>query len=125
LSRNQLPSTTTEVVTKIEEATGTSVMHYTKDMNQLVLKISIVSPRLMTQCKVDHLRCIAYIFVLGRKHIYDIFNEPCTFFEANIDFEICFMADYRMVGCCWVEAPAFTYHGIQGEPESNCQIEVK
>ncbi|CAH8529749.1 unnamed protein product [Dicrocoelium dendriticum] len=30
-------------------------------------------------------------------------------FEANIDFEVRFMVETNITGCCWVEAPAGTY----------------
>lgn len=34
------------------------------------------------------------------------------------------MADYHMVGCCWIEVPANQYNTVRGERESQCQIEV-
>ena len=55
-------------------------------------------------------------------------------FEANIDFEIRFMADTHVVGCNWIELPAARYK-VRGRPDSfkrgmdfdvksRCQIEV-
>uniref|UniRef100_A0A183AG94 DNA polymerase n=1 Tax=Echinostoma caproni TaxID=27848 RepID=A0A183AG94_9TREM len=36
-------------------------------------------------------------------------NQSYPAFEANIDFEIRFMVDTSLTGCCWVEAPAGKY----------------
>ena len=51
-------------------------------------------------------------------------------FEANIDFEIRFMADTKVVGCNWIELPVKKYKirsaTDKGEFDlkSRCQIEV-
>ena len=51
-------------------------------------------------------------------------------FEANIDFEIRFMADTKVVGCNWIELPVSKYKirsaTDKGEFDlkSRCQIEV-
>jgi len=56
-------------------------------------------------------------------------------FEANIDFEIRFMADTNVVGCNWIELPKTKYRVRSEEKDSNpiesnkglmsrCQIEV-
>lgn len=60
-------------------------------------------------------------------------NHQYRAFEANIDFEIRFMADTHVVGCNWIELPAKQYK-IRGRPDSlsgadfdiksRCQIEV-
>ncbi|KAF6773845.1 hypothetical protein AHF37_06869, partial [Paragonimus kellicotti] len=46
-------------------------------------------------------------------------------FEANIDFEIRFMVDSQMTGCCWVEAPAGSYRlrdsSASGDPSVSMQ----
>ena len=52
-------------------------------------------------------------------------------FEANIDFEIRFMADTKVVGCNWIELPVSKYKirsaTDKGEFDlkSRCQIEVR
>lgn len=60
---------------------------------------------------------------LGRNAFNEVVRESCYFFEANIDFEIRFMTDLNLVGCCWVEVPAKMYQLIK-QKETNCQIEV-
>ena len=36
-------------------------------------------------------------------------DQPFRAFEANIDFEIRFMADTKVVGCNWIELPKTKY----------------
>ena len=36
-------------------------------------------------------------------------DQPWRFFEANIDFDIRFMADTKVVGCNWIELPKTKY----------------
>ncbi len=60
-------------------------------------------------------------------------NQSFRAFEANIDFEIRFMADTQVVGCNWIELPKGKYK-VRGRPDSlsgadfdvksRCQIEV-
>jgi DNA polymerase delta subunit 1 len=46
-------------------------------------------------------------------------------YEANIDFEIRFMVDAHISGCCWIEVPAHTYQIIKPDRMiSRCQLEV-
>uniref|UniRef100_A0A8C3MI60 DNA polymerase n=1 Tax=Geospiza parvula TaxID=87175 RepID=A0A8C3MI60_GEOPR len=44
--------------------------------------------------------------------------QPAPPYEANIDFEIRFMADSGLVGCCWVELPPGGFQW-RGDPQ-NC-----
>ncbi len=56
-------------------------------------------------------------------------NIPYRAYEANIDFEIRFMADTKVVGCNWIELPKGKYRlrtksgGVEA-PATRCQIEV-
>ncbi|XP_058678684.1 DNA polymerase delta catalytic subunit [Ammospiza caudacuta] len=43
--------------------------------------------------------------------------QPAPPYEANIDFEIRFMADSGLVGCCWVELPAGGFQW-RGDPQN-------
>lgn len=53
--------------------------------------------------------------------------QSYSVFETNIDFEIRFMVDVQMTGCCWVEAPSNKYklrksaiQGVSSETLSQC-----
>lgn len=51
--------------------------------------------------------------------------HPCQPYEANLDFEIRFMADLGLVGCGWAECEAGKYEHIETmKKQLNCQIEV-
>ncbi|XP_051632646.1 DNA polymerase delta catalytic subunit, partial [Manacus candei] len=49
--------------------------------------------------------------------------HPAPPFEANIDFEIRFLADSGIVGCCWVELPpgGFRWRGTPQSPPGDPQ----
>ena len=38
-----------------------------------------------------------------------VIDQPWRFFEANIDFDIRFMADTKVVGCNWIQLPKTKY----------------
>ncbi|KAI6187607.1 DNA polymerase [Aphelenchoides besseyi] len=98
------------VVRSIEEVHGLSLMNYTDDTSQMFLKVNITSPKMIHQCK------LAFCTVFN--------DNALNFFETNIDFEIRFMTDLRIVGCCWVEAPARRYSIMSGAKETTCQVEI-
>lgn len=46
-------------------------------------------------------------------------------FEANLDFEVRFMADIDLVGCGWVEVPVRKWAEIDRlRKQTHCQLEV-
>lgn len=66
------------------------------------LKITLAIPRLIAPAKR----------LLERNEVnFKTFkpDKPFQAFEANIDFEIRFMADTKVVGCNWIELPAGKY----------------
>ena len=69
----------------------------------------------------------------GEVNVPGFANATYRAFEANIDFEIRFMADTHVVGCNWIELPKKKYKirgksdsvkGRDFEPKSRSQIEV-
>uniref|UniRef100_A0A8C6KEV0 DNA polymerase n=1 Tax=Nothobranchius furzeri TaxID=105023 RepID=A0A8C6KEV0_NOTFU len=73
------------------------------------LRITMAMPRLIAPAK----RLLEQGFKFGH---YPIQNYQA--YEANIDFEIRFMVDSDVVGCCWIELPKGKYR------VSLCQYEV-
>ncbi|XP_077476074.1 DNA polymerase delta catalytic subunit isoform X2 [Stigmatopora argus] len=64
------------------------------------LRITMLTPRLIAPAK--------RLLELGLK--FGPFPTQCfKSFEANIDFEIRFMVDCDVVGCCWIELPQGKY----------------
>ncbi|TRY69344.1 hypothetical protein TCAL_17384 [Tigriopus californicus] len=86
------------------------------------LKITMAVPRMIAAAKR----------LLDRNEVkFQSFNlsSPLSAFEANIDFEIRFMADTKVVGCNWIEFPAGKYKirdgkSLFGKFMSRCQMEV-
>ncbi|XP_056144601.1 DNA polymerase delta catalytic subunit [Lampris incognitus] len=90
------------------------------------LRITMAMPRLIAPAK----RLLEQGFKFGSFPI-----QSYQSFEANIDFEIRFMVDSEVVGCCWIELPKGKYRvreeGSVRGPDSNhlakvslCQYEV-
>ena len=86
------------------------------------IKITLAIPKLIAASK--RLMERGEVKVPG---IGDFIGRP---FEANIDFEIRFMADYKVVGCNWIELPPGSWKlrnkSAKGENglTSRCQLEV-
>uniref|UniRef100_A0A3B4AS68 DNA polymerase n=1 Tax=Periophthalmus magnuspinnatus TaxID=409849 RepID=A0A3B4AS68_9GOBI len=73
------------------------------------LKITMAMPRLIAPAK----RLLEQGFKFGPFPL-----QSYQSYEANIDFEIRFMVDCDVVGCCWIELPKNTFR------VSLCQYEV-
>uniref|UniRef100_A0A3P8TGI9 DNA polymerase n=1 Tax=Amphiprion percula TaxID=161767 RepID=A0A3P8TGI9_AMPPE len=79
------------------------------------LQITMAMPRLIAPAK----RLLEQGFKFGP------FPLQCyQAFEANIDFEIRFMVDSDVVGCCWIELPKDKYRLREEKNVSLCQYEV-
>lgn len=81
------------------------------------LKITLALPRLIAAAKR----------LLGDGKV-DVAGLGCPAYEAyesNIDFEIRFMVDTKVVGCCWIELPEGNYI-VRKEKDfvTRCQIEL-
>uniref|UniRef100_A0A914CP73 DNA polymerase delta catalytic subunit n=1 Tax=Acrobeloides nanus TaxID=290746 RepID=A0A914CP73_9BILA len=96
---------------------GGNIYNYRPDnLQQTFLKISIVSPRLITGCR-NILQQGVDLTGTGRKSL--------DAFEANIDFEVRFMVDTDLVGCGWVEMKAGKYKNVPDAKKcTTCQIEL-
>uniref|UniRef100_A0A8C5GVQ9 DNA polymerase n=1 Tax=Gouania willdenowi TaxID=441366 RepID=A0A8C5GVQ9_GOUWI len=87
------------------------------------LRITMAMPRLIAPAK----RLLEQGFKFGRFPI-----QHYQSFEANIDFEIRFMVDSGVVGCCWMELPKGKYSLRETKSVDNvnpavvslCQYEV-
>ncbi|KAI1717410.1 DNA polymerase family B domain-containing protein [Ditylenchus destructor] len=111
-----VPADITSLVTDIELVQGTSLYNYSNTGPSLFLKIYVVSPRLITSCKNS-------LFVLNK--ITGGEDDVVKAFEANLDFEVRFMADLDIVGCGWVELLANKYYHVpNNKRQTFCQLEV-
>ncbi|KAL3312040.1 DNA polymerase delta catalytic subunit [Cichlidogyrus casuarinus] len=93
-----------------------NIYGYNNQKKETFLQISIIIPRLVATAK----RVLEQGFAFPN----------CSFrsfaiFEANIDFEIRFMVDTGITGCCWVELPPGQYQIRQGDDRTTrCQLET-
>lgn len=77
-----------------------SMFHYHGKQILDFLRITMATPRLIAPAK----RLLEMGFKFGH-----FSNQNYPSFEANIDFEIRFMVDSDVVGCCWIELPKGKY----------------
>ncbi|GAB6033248.1 DNA polymerase delta catalytic subunit [Chamberlinius hualienensis] len=88
------------------------------------LKVTVALPKLIAACKRLLDRGLVPLTVIS--------NTAWMFYEANIDFEIRFMVDKDVVGCCWIEIPPAKYCIRESgniissscKRVSRCQLEV-
>ncbi|KAJ8347236.1 hypothetical protein SKAU_G00286370 [Synaphobranchus kaupii] len=121
-NKDDLPTTVLAVdITRKENMYGFCGMR-----PQDFLRITVATPRLIAPAK----RLLEQGFKFG-----PFPTQNYTTFEANIDFEIRFMVDSEVVGCCWIQLPAGRYSVREergtGETDSRhptkvslCQYEV-
>lgn len=77
-----------------------SMYHYRGNQPHDFLRITMAMPRLIAPAK----RLLEQGFKFG-----NFATQSYQGFEANIDFEIRFMVDTDVVGCCWIELPKGQY----------------
>lgn len=96
-----------------------SIFGYHGEEKFQFIKITVTLPRLIAAVKR----------LLEKEIIFPEMDfQDCRCYESNIDFDIRFMVDTNVVGCCWIELPAGSWrrrvYGKSPAPESRCQIEV-
>lgn len=109
----------TVAVLSIEIVKKQNVYGYAgKEFGQF-LKITVSVPQLVTPT--------ARIFEKGEVNQWGFrSNELVRVFESNIDFDVRFMVDTKVVGCNWIELPAgkYTVRTLAKDQQSRCQYEV-
>uniref|UniRef100_A0A2P2I4Q3 DNA polymerase n=1 Tax=Hirondellea gigas TaxID=1518452 RepID=A0A2P2I4Q3_9CRUS len=107
----------TDAVLAVDMVIKESVYNFHNNEKSPFLKITLSLPRLISAAKR----------LLGDAKIMvpDIGTPPYEAYESNVDFEVRFMVDTRLVGCCWVELPAARYVVRRSwETVTRCQVEV-
>lgn len=108
-----------EAILKVDIVQKQSIHYYTGEDKSNFIKITVALPKIIAAVKR----------LLEREIIIPEMNfQDCRCFESNIDFDIRFMVETKVVGCSWIEIPANTWRkrvkGIKPEPESRCQLEL-
>lgn len=108
-----------EAILRVEMVQKQSIHFYVGEDNINFIKITVVLQRIIAAVKR----------LLDREIIMQSMNfQDCRCFESNIDFDIRFMVETKVVGCSWVELRPGDWRlrerGKKPEPESRCQLEV-
>lgn len=100
-------------VLAVELTKKQSLYGYQGTEKEMFIKITLCLPRLVA----------AAARLITSNNLFGDFQ--CRCFESNIEFEVRFMVDRGVVGCCWIELPSGTYQIRKQEQfESRCQVEV-
>ncbi|KAA0187837.1 hypothetical protein HAZT_HAZT007116 [Hyalella azteca] len=107
----------TDAVLAVDLVIKESIYHFHNNEKVPFLKITVALPRLIAACK--------RLLGDGKVVVADIGTPPYEAYESNVDFEVRFMVDKALVGCCWVELPAGKYT-VRSNKETitSCQLEV-
>ncbi|KAK9885614.1 hypothetical protein WA026_012378 [Henosepilachna vigintioctopunctata] len=109
----------TDAVLALEIVEGKSLVEYSGDENDKFAKITVSLPKFVPAAKR----------LLENQIIYQpLAAHSFMFFETNVDIEMRFMIDAKIMGCCWLELPPgkwfkrtqFTTFTVT----SRCQLEV-
>lgn len=109
----------TDAVLALELIEGKNLVEYTGEDNQKFVKITVALPKFVPAAKR----------LIENQIIYQPLSaHSFTFFESNVDIEMRFMIDTKIMGCCWLELPAGKWHQrnkfTKFPTQSRCQLEV-
>merc|ERR550539_830466 len=107
-----------EAVLKCEIVEKSTIYGFQGNKMSKFIKVTLAIPKLIAASK--------RLLEKGEVRVPEIPNfGPIKPYEANIDFEIRFMADNKVVGCNWIELPAGSWTMRTGsEKLSRSQLEV-
>lgn len=110
-----------------EAVLGVKIVHmknivgYKGDDKVKFLEIKVALPRNIAACKR----------LLEKESVYpSLGNHYYQSFESNVDFDVRFMVDTKVVGCSWIELPAGEWrlrhkNSFSGlKLDTRCQLEV-
>ena len=112
----------TDAVLHVEMLDKSTIYHFQGNKLIPFIKITVAYPKLIAPAK--------RLLEKGEVVVKGFASHNFKAFEANIDFEVRFMADTSVVGCNWIELPINKYKirssSDRGEFDlkSRCQIEV-
>ncbi|KAF5289112.1 hypothetical protein FQA39_LY15214 [Lamprigera yunnana] len=108
------PDKITDAVQNVALVQGKSLLEYVGNNDNDFVKITVVLPKLISAAKR-----------LLENGIYQ--NRSFSSFESNVDIELRFMVDTKVLGSCWIELPAGKWFKRLKEEKfpvtSRCQIE--
>lgn len=108
-----------EAILSVEIIQKQSIYGYTGENLENFIKITVALPKL----------CAAVKRLLEKETMMSSMDfQDCRAFESQIDFDIRFMVETKVVGCSWITLPKGSWKirtkGTKLEPISRCQLEV-
>lgn len=104
-----------EAVLDVQLMTKSTIYGFQGNKKIPYIKITMAVPKLIAPAK--------RLLEKGEVNVKNVCNATYRAFEANIDFEIRFMADTHVVGCNWIELPKGKYR-LRHELKTRCQVEL-
>ncbi|XP_077545461.1 DNA polymerase delta 1, catalytic subunit [Haemaphysalis longicornis] len=90
-----------DTVVGVDMVMKQSIYGYNSKGKTPFLKVTMVLPRLIAPAK--------RLLETGSVSVDPYGSPSYRIFESNVDFEIRFMVDSHVVGCCWIELPKGKY----------------
>ncbi|XP_050736166.1 DNA polymerase delta catalytic subunit-like isoform X2 [Eriocheir sinensis] len=106
----------TDPVLAVEVVQRESIYGYHGNQSSQFLRLTLALPRLIPAAK--------RLLGEGKVFVPSLGTPVYEAYESNIDFEIRFMVDTHLVGCCWVELPPKTWTIRNTDLQTRCQLEV-
>ena len=104
-----------EAVLDVQLMTKSTIYGFQGNKKIPYIKITMAVPKLIAPAK--------RLLEKGEVNVKNVCNATYRAFEANIDFEIRFMADTHVVGCNWIELPKGKY-SVRQDLKTRCQVEL-
>ncbi|KAG0721763.1 DNA polymerase delta catalytic subunit [Chionoecetes opilio] len=105
-----------DAVLAVEVVQRESIYGFHDNQSARFLRLTLALPRLIAAAK--------RLLGEGKVFVANLGTPVYEAYESNIDFEIRFMVDTHLVGCCWVELPAGSWSVRTHDPQTRCQLEV-
>lgn len=103
-----------DTVVGVDMVLKQSIYGYNSKGKTPFLKVTMVLPRLIAPAK--------RLLETGSVSV-DPYGAPSyRIFESNVDFEIRFMVDTHVVGCCWIELPRSKYTVRDAKSGPHCRV---
>lgn len=106
----------TDPVLAVEVVQRESIYGYHANHSSRFLRLTLALPRLIAAAK--------RLLGEGKVFVPNLGTPVYEAYESNIDFEIRFMVDTHLVGCCWVELPSGSWSIRSKDLQTRCQLEV-
>ncbi|RWS28033.1 DNA polymerase delta catalytic subunit-like protein [Leptotrombidium deliense] len=117
LVMTEVKSNITNAILSVEFVKKQTLYGYHKNQSNRFLKITVALPNIVSLAARVFEKSFA-----GKSGFAD--GTKINTYESNVDFQIRFMVDTKVVGCNWIELPAGKYFLRTDKFDSRCQFEA-